>query len=296
MIHSKQIFLFLFPFLLFSCNSNPEKKQDTKSSHTKVVDSYNRTVFIPQNPTRIISLSPGITEIIFSLQGEEKLIGRCDFCKYPQQVSSIQSVGGISNINVEKIISLNPDLVLIGSMVPKQAVDVLSKSGIPVVAIKEEQSFEGLFNNFRILGKIVNKQTEAENLILELQKELDKIQQIKNQDKNPSVYYVVGFGENGDYTAGGNTHINDMILLAGGQNIAEDCQTWSFSRELLFDRNPDYIFIRSEDFENFCKTFPYTNLKAVKNKKVYPIESSWIDVLGPRSVKAIRFMAGKMQK
>ena len=101
---------------------------------------------------------------------------------------------------------------------------------------------------------------------------------------------MVGFGKTGDFTAPGNSYIHDIITLAGGRNIGEDLTTWSVNREHLFEQDPDLIFIREEDLETFCQTYPYTLLTAVKEHRVYPINSGWIDTPSPRNMLAIEYI------
>jgi ABC-type Fe3+-hydroxamate transport system substrate-binding protein len=153
--------------------------------------------------------------------------------------------------------------------------------------IKEENKITGIYNALNQLGKILNKKELSDLKISELKSQLS---QIKVQDvKVPkSVYYVVGFGPGGDFTAPANSHINDIIVHAGGINVGEKLSSWSVSREFLFKENPDLIFVRKEDFEYFTTTYPYSELKAVKNHHTYPIESGWIDVISPRNILAIQ--------
>ena len=94
--------------LLAACNSSVQR-QDATVAFT---DDYNRTVQVPKAPQRVVSTSPAVTEIIYALGGGDILVGRTDFCSYPPEALQIESIGGISNLNVEKIVSLNPDIVI----------------------------------------------------------------------------------------------------------------------------------------------------------------------------------------
>ena len=114
----------------------------------------------------------------------------------------------------------------------------------------------------------------------------------------PTVYYVVGYGAGGNFTAGGDTFINDLIAIAGGRNIAAGVQGWSYSLEALMDQNPDYIIIRREDSAAFCNTAPYSRLDAVRQGRVVAIESATIDLQIPRNIQCVRrlreaFASGK---
>jgi len=280
--------LIVLNLLVFSCRS-PEKEKT--GDYFEWVDSYQRKVALDKEPLRIISLSPSITEMIFLLQSEAKLVGISDFCDYPPQTAGIKKVGGMQNFNIETLVELNPDVVLIGSIVQKEDVEKIEKVGIPVIAIKEENKITGIFNSLEVLGKILNKEKFAEKQIDILKKNLSEIKMpVVSEEKRPSVYYVVGFGDSGDYTAPKNSHIHEIISLAGGRNIGEVLSGWNISREYLFEQDPDIIIIRKEDMAIFCKTYPYNKLSAVINKRVYPIESGWIDIVSPRNVDAVKMI------
>ena len=110
----------------------------------------------------------------------------------------------------------------------------------------------------------------------------------KNKNTEPkSVYYVVGFGPSGNFTAGGNSFISDIISMAGGRNVAANITGWSYSLEALMQADPDYIMIRREDSATFCKTEPYNRLSAIKNGNIIAIESGTIDLQVPRNIDAI---------
>ena len=104
----------------------------------------------------------------------------------------------------------------------------------------------------------------------------------------PSVYYVVGFGPDGNFTAGGNTFINDIIQMAGGQNIAAESQGWTFSLEALINADPDFILIRANDSARFCNTPPYNQLSAVKNNRTIALEDGILDLQVPRNIEVIK--------
>ena len=95
----------------------------------------------------------------------------------------------------------------------------------------------------------------------------------------------------GDFTAGRDTYINEIIELSGGRNIANNISNWSYSKEELFAQQPDYIIVRQEDLNHFINTAPYKDLKAVKQKKVLGINSSLIDCQTCRSIEAIRIIS-----
>lgn len=275
--------------ILSACHSAHNKFSGT---YFKWKDSYGREVCLEKEPQRIVSLSPGITEVLFLIHAQDKLVGVSDFCVYPSETEHLKKVGGMQNINMEALLSLHPDVVLIGSIVSKKDVETIEKMHIPIIAIREENSLEGMPDEMEVLGRITNHLKEASEQSKLWKRKIAKFNQLNTQrtTRRNSVYYVVGFGDSGDFTAPKNTYINEIINLAGGKNAGASLTDWNVSREFLFKFNPDIILVRKEDFETFTTRYPYTLLTAVKNKKVYPIDSGWIDVVSPRNLMAVEYL------
>lgn len=299
----KHFLIVIASLLLLSCGGNNPAPQNEDSGTITVLDDYSREVTVPANVQRIVSLSPAVTEILFDLGAGDRLVGRTDFCHYPDQVEQIASIGGITNLNVETVVSVKPDLVISGSMVPEKSVRQLSELGIPVVCVIEKKKYEGLYDNILTIASLVGCQDRANELVADLREQLKGIDTMGKYDygmgiemRLPSIYYVVGYGKGGDFSAGSDSYINDIIKYAGGKNVAGYVTGWSFSKEKLMDVNPDYILIRQEDMEDFCKTEPYCKLMAVRLGRVIPIESGMIDLQVPRNIDAIRLISDAIHK
>jgi iron complex transport system substrate-binding protein len=277
--------------LLFSACHSPKTTQQQEAFFTWE-DSYHRPIELKEAPQRIVSISPAITEVMFLLGAQDKLVGISDFCKYPPETEKITKVGGMHDINFEVLLSLHPDVVLIGSMISQQDVDAIEKMGIPVVCIVEESSLEGMSEMMEVIGRITQHE-EKGNAEAELWRK--KIQERKAHAPKPNdrkcVYYVVGFGDGGDFTAPKNTHIQEIIELAGARNAGDSLTGWNISREYLFKVDPDIILVRREDSAAFVSRHPYTQLNAVKAGRVYGIESGWIDVVSLRNMNAVDYIA-----
>ncbi len=288
----KTILLFFFLGLFFSCKESNFSNKEKSEANLEFTDYYNRTVKVKQNPQTVISVSPGITELLFDLGVGNKIIGRTTFCNYPKEALQIETIGGISDANLERIIALRPQIVITSSMVRKDLVENIEKAGISIICLPERSNIEGVFNTLKILGKIFEKEKTADSLINNMKIQLDEIKSTYNKGSDkPSIYYVIGYGASGDFTAGKNTYINEIIELSGGRNIANNISNWSYSKEELFSQQPDYIIVRQEDLNHFINTAPYKDLKAVKQKKVLGINSSLIDCQTCRSVEAIRIIS-----
>lgn len=288
----KSLFALALVFAMaFSACQSP--KTAPKEAFFTWEDSYNRHVQLDTAPRRIVSISPAITEVMFLVGAQDKLVGVSDFCNYPPETAKITKVGGMHNINFEQLLSLHPDVVLIGSMISQQDVDAIEKMGIPVICIVEEKSLEGMAEMMEVVGKITRCEEKGN---AEAAKWREKIAERKAHAPNPDdrkcVYYVVGFGDGGDFTAPKNTHIQEIIELAGARNAGDSLTGWNISREYLFKVNPDIILVRREDSAAFVSRHPYTQLDAVKRGRVYGIESGWIDVVSLRNMNAVDYIAG----
>ncbi len=293
----KRKFNLLFVVALMLCVVGCQTRNgDLGDGMRNFVDDYGDSVMVPAHPQRIVSVSPAITEILFALGANDRLVGRTDFCHYPEEASEIESIGGISNLNIEKILSLHPDLVISGSMVPEKTVQHLLSLGVPVACVIEKSRFDDLYQNILNVGKLVGMADKAEQLNAGLQQRLASVLDslgVSDLDDNqrPSVYYVVGYGKEGNYTAGGNTFINDIIRMAGGNNVAEGITGWNFSIEALMAADPNYVMIRKEDADAFCRMPPYNKLRAVREGNVIAIESGLVDLQVPRNIDGIIFIA-----
>ena len=288
--------------LVAACGNRHEQAAATDT----VTDDYGRTVVVPAHPSRVVSLSPAVTEIIYALGAGDLLVGRTDFCVYPPEAEAIPSIGGISNLNIEKILSLNPDLVVSGSMVGKKVTEQMDRMGTPMVCVIEKPRFDALYDNIAAIGRLVGREHEADSLNALMRERVnalvadtpntDATTQSNNNAITPKVYYVVGFGPAGNFTAGGNTFINDIIRMAGGRNIAEGVEGWSYSLEALVEADPDYIIVRREDSAAFCTMKPYNTLGAVRQGRVIGIESGTLDLQVPRNIDAVLYLRQRMNQ
>lgn len=247
-------------------------------------DMYKNTVTIDKQPNRIVSVSPTLTEIVCSLGQFKKLVGRTDYCDFPSAVSSIPSVGELINPNIEKIVALKPDLVVASNLISKEAYNKLVQLGMKVLIVSGVESFEGTYDTITEIGKVLNANDSANRIIANMKYKVNVVTKMTKNAKKPSVYYVVGFGKYGDYTATGDTFIGNMIEMAGGINAAKDGSNWKYSVEQLLQKNPD-ILICSKFYDTkkgIEAANGYKDLTAVKKGKLLEIDDNLINRQGPR--------------
>lgn len=240
---------------------------------------------------RIVSLGPNTTEIISALGAEDMLVGRTDQCNRPSSVLSLPSIGGAWNISVEKILSLNPTLVLAPYELDGQVTVLLENAGIKVRGKYFENTTGGIFDLITFIGEETGKEKEAAELNRNIGSSLQAVSKSVEGFSRPTVYLVISYGSF-DSTATGETFLNELIDIAGGINIAAASRGWQYSKELLISEDPEYIILipttdnPEKEIEDFSNTPPYNNLSAVKNGKVFFVEADSISRQGPRIVEA----------
>ena len=258
-----------------------------------VTDSYGNTVSLDKPAERIVSAAPNITETVFALGKGNLLVGRTDYCDYPAEAASVQSIGSLMEPNIEKIAELKPDIVIASSHFKKKYYDKLVSLSIKVLVLKEEQSFEGVYTTIRDIAKITGAQKAGEDFVTGMKLTVRDIESRVAGKGTPKVYYVIGFGEYGEYTAGGDTFIGKMITMAGGRNIAADVKGWSYSLEKIVEGDPD-IIVCSKYWgtkANLVKANGYKDLRAVQKGSVFEIDNNTLDRQGPRLAEGLKALA-----
>ncbi len=247
---------------------------------------------------RIVSLSPNVTETLYALDAGNYLVGRSDYCNYPEVVSSLPSVGTLYNPSLETLLSLEPNLVISSAFVPDDFLASVQKAGIEVLQLNTDQSFAGTYTLIRSIAEAVGRESRAELLILEMQNTVQQVVTTYQGMHKPTVYMVIDFG-GFDGTATGDTFLGEMIELAGAVNTAKDAKNWTFSKELLMERDPDILLINPRwgeqpetTIEEFTTTKPYRDLSG----KIICFDADATSRQGPRSAEALKALAELIHK
>ncbi len=271
-----------------------EKAPETRETAypVTITDDAGREVTIQAEPKRIVSVAPSNTELVFALGKGSALVGRSDFDNYPPEVESIPSIGGFHPPNYEKIVAAEPDLLLmIGGSV--EAREKLVNEYNITVYVVDAQTFEELYESIRKLGVVLNAQEQAENVIARMKQEVKKVtDKVAAAKSKPKVFYEVWHDPL--MTAGTHTFINDLITLAGGENVGASVEGWSnFSLEQLVAANPDVIIAGSPDAASQVMSRPgWEGIKAVQDGKVFGVENpDLVSRPGPRLVQGLWWMA-----
>ncbi|NLI73526.1 MAG: ABC transporter substrate-binding protein [Euryarchaeota archaeon] len=242
-------------------------------------DASGKTIKLEKSPERIVSCTPGLTEMIYALGLGDRLVAVTDYCDYPEEIldrvgaNDIKKIGGFWDPNYEMIIDASPDLVLVdyGTNEHKQLADKLSDAGVPVVQMFEQEDLASVYDNLELLGKITGTSDTANEIIGTTKDTIAQIKDAVSEKEVPTVLYVTYVEERftNAYVSGGGTAVDELIRLAGGNNIFGDESSWfAPSSELLIDnvKNIDYMIITSmysptaaEELNNFLRSEPVMN-------------------------------------
>lgn len=226
-------------------------------------------------PQRIISLGPAITEELYILGADGKLVGCTVYCQRPPEAKNKVKVSTAIEVNLEKVVALKPDLVLSTSLTSPEAKEKLKNLGIKVVDFPAAKSFSEICEQFLKLGRIVGKEKEAYEIVNIAKAKVDSIKRRTANLQNVSVFIQVGARPLVTVTR--DSFVNDFIEFAGGVNIANGQKFARYSKESVIKDNPDVVIIvtmgiRGEEEKEIWQR--YKTLKAARNNRIYIVDSN----------------------
>ena len=258
----------------------------------EVTDQTGRKVRLPSRPLRVISLAPNLTEIVYALGAGEKLVGVTTYCNFPQAAQSVEKVGDTLKPNAERILALQPDLVLVSTASQLEAfTKQLETQGIAVY-VTQPRDLNGVLRSITDLGDLLNARAAAETLTNEL---LGRIEGVEETVKGkPPVSVFVQISGQPLYTAGRDSWLTDIIKRAGGLSVTANVPgEWpNYSNESALAAKPDVIVLSSDEaMGNTAPADALKNSPAVKNNRVYRINGDYLARPGPRLVKGLEEIA-----
>ncbi len=228
-------------------------------------------------PQRIVSLGPIITEMIYLLKADQQLIADTNYCIVPDDAKNKEKIGSMIEMNVEKIVSMRPDLVLASPLSKEKQLSMLENLGVRVWRIPNPKTFFEICQLTMNMGEILGKAENARSVIDTAKKNVDAILSVTRNLPKKRVFMQIGIKPL--HTASRDTFLNEYIEYAGGINIASLEKTGVYSREKVLKENPDVIFITTmgsaetageQEKETWMQ---YPSLKTTKNKEIYVLDS-----------------------
>lgn len=300
----------LLALFIIGCNTNEavdsnkdkETEQTTENSESnfplEVTDNTGNKITIEEEPTEIISVMPSNTEILFELGLGDKVIAVTENDAYPEEVLDLDTVGDFE-INVEKIISLDPDLVLAHESSVASSFDAyeqIQDAGINVYFVLDATSIEETYDSITEIGQITGANQAAEEVIADMKAGFAEIEAIVNnieEDEKKTVLFEIS-PEPEIFTGGKGTFFDELIEVIGAENVAGDLDGWpQIDPESIIDLNPDVILTVYGEYvedaiEQVLNRDGFSEVTAVKEKAVYDVDEDMVSRPGPRLVDGAR--------
>jgi iron complex transport system substrate-binding protein len=281
----KIILLLVFFALAFSAHSR------------EMVDQIGRKVEFEEPLIRVVSLAPSLTETSYDVGGGGVLVGATRFATFPEAAARLPKVGTYVALDVEKIVSLRPQLCLaIRDGNPKASVERLESLGIPVYVF-DPKSLEDVVDTVSRLGDIYRTETTSSALASGYYQRLNRVaQQLEGVKERPRVFFQIDAQP--IISAGDNTFLNQLLVRSGAVNLAADRSGYPrYSWEELLGLMPDVVLLASmgggytdQELRSRWETWP--QIPAVSNQRLYVVDADLFDRPSPRLIDALEYLVG----
>jgi len=266
------------------------------SEANRLTDQTGRQVQVPSSPQRVVALAPSLTECVYALDRGNRLVGVSANSDYPAPASELPEVGTYVAPDLERIVSLKPDLCLAtrdGN--PRSLVRRLEELGIPVFAL-DPRDLEQVLDSLRLLGHVLNAKTEAEELVGNLNRRIHRVKErVARAEHRPRVFYQIGTSP--IVSAGSDTFIHELIRMAGGTNLAAGSKQYPrYSREEVLVLDPEVIIVSSmtknkgltRKVRGMWSEFP--SIEAVRSGRIHAVDADCLNRASPRLVRGLEIL------
>ena len=260
-----------------------------------VTDQLGRLVTVPEKPQRVVSFAPNITEIIFAIGQEHRLKGVTMYSDYPPKAAKLPMVGSYVHLDLERIVALKPDLcIAISDGNPKVVAQRLESLKIPVYAV-DPRDLDTIMETIIEIGKLLDADKQAKLLVQNMRFRIQRVKSlVAKAAHRPRVFSQIGISP--IVSIGTNTFMHELIILAGGINLAAGPVTYPrFSLEQVLALSPEVIIItsmaRAAIFEKIKSEWnKWPNLPAVRDKRIFLEDSNLFDRPTPRLVDGLELL------
>lgn len=291
------LLLIISLFFIAGCQSQEvnESQVETKT----VEDRYGNQVNMPESMEKIISASASNTEILVGLGMGDKIIAYDEYASDVEGVNSEAVTMDFRSPDLEKIISMDPDVIFANDYNKAGQEDPfsqLTESGIPVIYIPSSTSIDEIYEDISFFGEITGKSEKAQEIIDNMKTEIAEFEKISSTIENKKrVYFEINPAPS-ITTFGGNTFLGEVLRLVGAENIFESSEGWiTPNEELVISENPDVIITNVNFIDNpidEIKSRPgWNSLDAVKNDQVFTVLTNETSRATQNVVKGIESVA-----
>lgn len=222
---------------------------------------------------RIISLVPSVTQSIYHLRAQERLVGCTSYCTDGVEDGK-PVVASVVKMNVEKVISLKPDLIIVSEMMNPKDMEALTKFGIRTVTLPSPTALEEIYNQYLLLAGYLGATDRARVEIAETRRAVQEIRGKRMiRSFRPKVFFQIGIDP--IFAVMGGNFVDNYISILAADNVARDLKQGTVGREYVISKDPDYIFVGAQGAEGEAEVeawLRHTTLRAAKTKRVYLID------------------------
>jgi iron complex transport system substrate-binding protein len=266
-----------------------------------ITDDEGTSVELAAEPKKIVSLTPATTEILFQLGAGDRVVATDDGSDDPQQATALPHVATFSSVDVEKVVALEPDLVVAGGLgfTPAESITKLRDLKVPVVVIYAP-SVEGVLKDIELLGTATGTSADAASLTTAMRADMDAVASaVASQSPKPRVFYDVGYDDTTGaiYAPADDSFLSEMVTMAGGDVITTgDPNTYEIPLEKLIEKDPQLIILGTNPFysptpDAVAKRRGWDAFTAVRNGDIRPVNDIEITRPGPRLPVGLRTLA-----
>lgn len=282
--------------------SNDKQKSEQAEAEFPVTikDAVDKEVVIEEDPQKIVSLMPSNTEVAFALGVGDEVVGVSESDDYPEETKDIEKVVGME-LNVEKILSLDPDLVLAHESVADTWADGLqqmSDAGIDVLVVNDATDFNGVYNSIEMIGKAVGEKKKAEEIVQDMKDDIASIKEkaasISEKDKKD--VYVEVSPEPSIFTTGKDTFMQEMIDTINATNVIKEAGWVQVDQEAVIEADPDVVITTYGGYSpdpvgQVTKRDGWDQVTAVKDKQIVEVDEDLVSRSGPRLAQGVEEFA-----
>ena len=254
-----------------------------------LTDALGRIVTLSAPPQRIVSVAPNVTEILFALGVDERIVGISDADDYPpDRLAGRARVGGVE-LNVEAIVGLRPDLIVGVSELQRGQLLSLIALGLPVVAL-QARTLPDVYAQIALLGHLTDRDDSARRIVSAMRAR-EEVVTARVRGRRPVRVYVEVWGEP-PIAAGSLTLVDDLVSRAGGANILSDLPHWpQVGEEIVIARDPEVILLTYPGRVTLMGRQAWGHVAAVRSGRVVEVPSALISRPGPRVVLGLEILA-----
>ena len=278
--------------LVFVCGCQPQSSVGVEKNNSATLMTHR-----VQPARRIVSLAPGITEMLYAIDAQQWLVATVEYSDFPEAAKQIPRVGDAFRIDLERLLAFKPDLVLVWSSgTPYSVVSQIKALGLRVESI-DANRLGDVSNSLRRLGELTGQQSVAEQQAHAFDESIDELRM--HYQQRPSQDVFIEISRQPLYTVSGSHVISDVVTLCGGRNVFATLSQLApvVSLEAVLKTNPDMILFVGDELAAVQQDWQqWQHMKAVKKKSIYAVSADTTTRAAPRLLAGARDICLKIEQ